>query len=95
MATQAQKTTEVIVVISPRSGEDDTLFRVTIGEKQLRDVLENASYGEIVFGIFKGEACKRLELNPNECDIGLIEEDDQAGCGTYTATVTDGIFLLH
>lgn len=91
-----QKTTEVIIVISPRSSEEDMFFTVTIRQGQFMDMMLNVSYGEHVFGNFKANVCAVLNLNANDCDMGFVfGKDDRVGLSTYTATVTDGIFLLH
>lgn len=101
--TASQKMTEVFVIISPFSGEEPTTFRMTIREEQLRDVLSHDSYGREIFGSFKINACTILEMNADECAIGLMiphvkkldRAESRKRLGIYTADITNGLFLLH
>jgi len=74
MSTYGWRTKEVLVVISPQSGEEPTTVRVVMRQGQLRDAFEKARYGDHLFDAIGETICPALDLDAAKCRIGVIEE---------------------
>lgn len=71
MRTRSATEVEILVIISPNSGEDPLKFRVAVYPWQLQDMRQHLSYAEEVFDAFRTVVCEAHRLNPKECFINV------------------------
>ncbi len=103
-----QKTTEVLIILSPTSGEDSKRCRVTVRCGQLLDMLEKDSYAKQVIDSWKKMACEVYELDMDTYEVELVLpkvskrgglkgvwQDHVVEVGMYTSDVIDVSLLLH
>ena len=90
-----QKTKDIVIALAPFSGAAETLFLITMQERQWKDAQSHVSYATELLKVIKGRMSECAKVTADMFDIELWSDEYIPEARMRTIEIADGWLRLH